>query len=101
MKTIGNWGCLLVAYCCVANYLKLCNDTPDQHLTRMKRSGAMSGPYLLPGALRTAFPNDIAYLGYEGRGDSLNARIRASIDKGYPVPARVDFNPATGQTEQH
>lgn len=101
MKTIGNWGCLLVAYCCVANYLKLCNDTPDQHLTRMKRSGAMSGPYLLPGALRTAFPNDITYLGYEGQGDSLNARIRASIDKGYPVPARVDFNPATGQTEQH
>jgi len=100
-KLISNWGCLLVAYNMFANYLKLTNELPPAHMTRMKNAGAMSGPYLLPAALRTAFPNDITYLGYEGQGDSLNARIRASVDLGYPVLARVDFNPATGQAEQH
>lgn len=100
-KTIGNWGCLLVSYNVLANYLKLTNELPPAHMTRMRNAGAMSGPYMLPAALRTAFPNDITYLGYEERGDNLNARIRTSIDKGMPVPARVDFNPATGQWEQH
>lgn len=100
-KTIGSWGCLLVAYNMFANYLKLTNELPPAHMTRMKNAGAMSGPYLLPAALRTAFPNDITYLGHEGQGTGLNNRIKASIDRGYPVPARVDFNPATGQTEQH
>jgi hypothetical protein len=100
-KTIGSWGCLLVTYNMFANYLELTNEYPPAHMTRMKNAGAMSGPYLLPGAMKTTFPNDITYLGYEGQGDSLNARIKASIDRGYPVPARVDFNPATGQTEQH
>ncbi len=100
-KTIGSWGCLLTAYNIFANYLKLTSELPPAHMTRLKNAGAMSGPYMLPGAMKTTFPNDVTYLGYEGRGDSLNARIRASVDKGYPVPARVDFNPATGQTEQH
>lgn len=100
-KEIGNWGCLLVAYLIHAKHWKLCNDDPPAFMARLKAAGAMSGPYLLPAALRTAFPDRVKYLGYEGRGDALNTRIRASIDRGIPVPARVDFTSATGQFEQH
>lgn len=102
VKTIGNYGCLLCAYNSLASYWKLCTDTPDRFLTRMKNAGAMTGPYLNPGALRTAFPTKVTYLGYETRSTLLNARIRASISRGIPVPARVDFKPATpDQFEQH
>lgn len=100
-KMIGNWGCLLTAYNMQANYWKLCADTPDQFMVRLKNAGAMNGPYMNPGALKTAFPDRVNYLGYESRSELLDARIRASIGRGIPVPARVDFNPTTGQWEQH
>ena len=101
MKTIGTWGCLLVAYNNQARYLRLCEDTPPQFLGRMRATGAMSGPYLLPGALATAFPGSVRYDGYMIRSDAMRGKIRQYVDRLLPVPARVDFNPATGQWEQH
>ena len=101
VKLIKNWGCLLVVYTSLANYWGLCPDTPDQFLTRMQDAGAMSGPFILPAALATTFPSQVEYLGFESRGESLNERIRTNVDNAIPVPIRVDFNPATGQFEQH
>lgn len=100
-KTIGNWGCLLTAYNMFANYWKLCTDNPGQFNTRLVNAGAFSAQYIQPGALKTAFPNDVEYYGYLGRGDALNARVREYIDNKIPVPARVDFIPNTSQWDQH
>ena len=100
-KTIGNWGCLLVAYNMQAVYLNLCNDTPDVFNQRCVDAGAFSGQYILGGALRTVFPEQVAYYGYLDRGDALNQKVKDYIDEGYPVPCRVDFKPNTPQWEQH
>jgi hypothetical protein len=102
MKTIGSWGCLLTVYNIMARYWNLCNDTPDEYLARMKAAGAMSGPYLLPAALRTAHPNQVAYDGFLPRTDAnMRPKIRQWLNEGKPVPARVDFNPGTSQWDQH
>lgn len=101
-KTIGNWGCLLACYNALANYWRLCNENPDAHLTRMQNAGAMTGPYMNAGALKTTFPSRVNYLGFESRNPNIRANIIAHLNKGNPVPARVDFNPlTTGQWEQH
>ena len=100
-KTIGNWGCLLVAYNSWARYWNLCQDNPDAFLNRLRQAGAMSGPYLRPGALAICFPTQVEYVGYKGRGEELNQAIRDAIDNAIPTAIRVDFNPATGQWEQH
>jgi hypothetical protein len=101
-KTIGNWGCLLVAYTSMANYMNLAGDTPSQMNGRMVAAGAFSGQYMLPAALRTAFPNGVTYHGFKPRSDAaMKPTIAAYLAEGIPVPARVDFNPSTPQWEQH
>lgn len=100
-RTIGGWGCLLVAYNMQAQYMNLTTMRPDQYNDHMVAMGCFSGPYLLAGALRTAHPNRVEYHGYLGRGDALNAKIKEWLDLGIPVPIRVDFNPTTIPWEQH
>lgn len=101
-KTIGNWGCLLVAYTSMANYMGLCSDTPAQMNGRMVAAGAFSGQYMLAAALRTTFPDGVTYHGFKPRSDAaMKPTIAAYLTEGIPVPARVDFKPATPQWEQH
>lgn len=100
-KSVGSWGCLLAAYNAVAQYWELCNDDPPAFMQRLRDVGAMSGPFILAGALKTAFPTQVKYLGYEGRNPGIRQNIINHLDKGHPVFARVDFNPATPAFEQH
>jgi hypothetical protein len=101
-KTIGNWGCLLTAYNVMGRYLNITSRNPggdNEHYTIM---GAFSGPAIMPGALKTAYPTAVTYHGYKTRGDDrMRPQIREWLDMGIPVPARVDFNPSTAQWEQH
>ena len=100
-KTIGSWGCLLVSYNAVARFWELCPDDPPAFMQRMRDAGAMSGPYVLAGALATTFPGKVKYVGYEGRNPALRQNIINHIDAGKPVFARVDFNTATTEFDQH
>lgn len=101
-KTIGNWGCLLVAYTSLANHFGLVNDTPAQMNSRMVSAGAFSAQYIQPAALRTTFPNGVTYHGYKLRSDAtMRPTIAAYLADGIPVAVRVDFHPATPQWEQH
>jgi hypothetical protein len=101
-KTIGNWGCLLVAYNCLARYWGLTTRLPAAENAHYVSAGAFSAQYIQPAALRTAYPDSVAYDGYLTRdSDAMRGKIRQWIDDGWPVPCRVDFNPATGQWEQH
>lgn len=100
-KTIGSWGCLVTSYAMQAKQMGIATYDPAQMWAYMKAKGATSGPNLNPGALKTAFPDKVNYLGFQAGGANLPARIRAHIDRGFTVPARVDFDPTTGQEEQH
>ena len=102
-KTIGNWGCLSVAYCTMANFLELCDDTPDEFNRRMVAAGAFHAQYVQPGALATTFPGEVKYDTFLTRTNSrMVPAIKTSIDAGWPVPARVDFKPQTpDRLEQH
>jgi hypothetical protein len=101
-KTIGNWGCLLVAYNMMARYLDITSRLPGEENMHYTQAGAFTGPFIQAGALKTAYPTAVNYNGYKTRGDSaMRPKIREWIDQGIPVPARVDFDPATAQWEQH
>ncbi|RMG97121.1 MAG: hypothetical protein D6706_09110, partial [Chloroflexi bacterium] len=103
-KTIGNWGCLLVAYTMMANWMEL-NGTPlnpEEMNAHMVQSGAFSMQYIKPGALAIAFPNEITNLGWLDKSSpDFDGRIKAWLDDLIPVPARVDLVPSTAQWEQH
>lgn len=96
-KTIGNWGCLGTVYTTMARYMGLCTDTPPMFNDRMVLHGAMQSIYVQAGALRTCFPNSIKYVGWF-KNDIVD-RCKAQIDKGIPVPARVDLNTSSGYTQ--
>lgn len=101
-KTIGNWGCLLVAYNVMARYWGLTDRLPPAENDHMVSKGAFSAQYIQPAALRTAYPDLVTYDGYLGRDSSaMRPKIREWIDRGWPVPCRVDFNPATSDFDQH
>lgn len=101
-KTIGNWGCLLVAYNCLARYWGLTTRLPDAENAHYVSAGAFSAQYIQPAALRTAYPDAVVYDGYLTRDSAaMRPKIREWLDKGWPVPCRVDFSPATAQWEQH
>ena len=89
-KTIGNWGCLSVAYNNMAIFLGLCDDDPNEYNTRQVNTGAIQGIDVQPGALRTCFPESVGYEGWE-TGNILN-RIIDKLDEGIPVPVRVDLD---------
>lgn len=100
-KTIGNWGCLMVAYNTMARHMGLTTMLPNEYNRFMANQGAFSGQFIKPGALKIAHP-EVPYEGFLQRGETLNNKIRAWIDNDLPVPARVDFNPNTSsQWEQH
>lgn len=102
VKTIGNWGCLDVAYTMLAKQMGITTLTPDQMWAHFKAKGATSGPNLLAGALATAYPDKVKYEGHQQRGAGLHERIMRHLDGGITVPARVDFVPTTpDQWEQH
>ncbi|MBP8055071.1 MAG: hypothetical protein KA314_04485 [Chloroflexi bacterium] len=102
VKTLGNWGCLTVAYCMLAKQIGVSSLDPAQMWAHFKAKGATSGPNLLAAALETAFLDKVNYLGHQEREPGLIDRILNHIDSGYTVPARVDFIPATpDQWEQH
>lgn len=101
-QTIGSWGCLLVAYAMMADYMLGMRDTPDVLNARMVAAGAFYAQYIQPAALRTTFPDDIAYEGYKTRNDpQMVPTIRRKLADGIPVPARVDFKPQTAGYDQH
>lgn len=101
-KTIGNFGCMLVAYNMLARDYRLTTMHPDTFNMHMVASGGFSGPYLLNGAFYKAFPEEVVYEGWMTRA---NPRMLPKIDEylrsGKPVVARVDFVPETSAWEQH
>lgn len=101
-KTIGNWGCLLVAYNMMARFWELTSRLPDAENDHYVAMGCFDNQYVKPAALRTAYPAKVDYDGYLKRDNpTMRPKIREWLDAGRPVPAQVDFNPATGQWEQH
>lgn len=101
-KTIGNWGCLLVAYNMLAQFWNLTERMPDAENAHYVAMGCFVNQYIQPAALRTAYPNNVQYDGYLNRdSDQMRPKIREWLDAGRPVAARVDFNPLTPQWEQH
>jgi len=101
-KTIGNWGCLLTAYNMIARYYKFTTMLPDEFNDFMVDSGGFSGQYLVNGAFKKAYPYEVIYEGYKSRdNEAMIPMIHRYIDSGWPVPARVDFKPATEAWEQH
>jgi hypothetical protein len=102
LKTIGNWGCLLVVYNMLARYYGFTEQTPGYYNIHMVASGAFSNQYLLPAAFRTAHPNRVYYNGFLSRESPLMIpRIAEYLSDGILVPARVDFKPVTSAWEQH
>jgi hypothetical protein len=101
-KTIGNWGCLLVVYNCLAHYWGISDYDPAAENDYFVDRGAFVDQYIVPGALQIAYPGAVTYDGFQSRDNpAMRDRIREWIDNGWPVPARVDFNPVTSQWEQH
>jgi hypothetical protein len=101
-KTIGNWGCLLVAYNMQARYWGLTDRTPPQENAAYTDVGAFSGPFIRPGALSMLYPGGVTYHGFKTRSDdTMREQVREWIDNGWPVPCRVDFDPADSDFDQH
>ena len=97
-KTIGTWGCLAVAYNMMAQYLQLTTLLPNDFISLMKTQGALSGSNIKPHALAITFPTKVLSKGWTVY--NIFANIKTQIDKGIPVPARVDINP-TQHYSQH
>jgi hypothetical protein len=101
-KTIGSWGCLLVAYTALARYWQLTTRLPDAENAHYVSQGAFSAQFIQPAALRTAYPESVVYDGFLGRESAaMRPKIREWIDNGWPVPCRVDFDPADSDFDQH
>lgn len=103
-KTIGSWGCLLVAYNMMARYLGLTEMLPPAFNDHFVETGAMSRQFTLDGALATAYPDRVEYGGYLTRADNetgMQLKIEESLKAGIPVPAEVDFVPQTAERDQH
>ena len=101
-KTIGNWGCLLVVYNMLASYYGLTTQSPGDYNLRMVAASCFSNQYILPKALETTHPSDIEYVEFLTRDDPrMIPQINNWLVYDRPMPARVDFNPATDAWEQH
>lgn len=101
-KTIGNWGCLLVAYNMLAKDYRLTTMNPDTFNMHMVSVGAFNGPFLVNGAFWKAYPGDVIYEGWMTRENlGMVDKINDYLLSGRPVPARVDFVPSTIAWEQH
>lgn len=101
-RTIGQWGCLGVAYNMLARCWGLTELLPGQFLQQMRNSGAMSGEAVRAGALKTMYADSVIYDGYIFRqSPHMRKRLRDFLDAGIPVIGRVDFNPSTAQIDQH
>jgi len=101
-KTIGNYGCLLVAYNMQARFLKLTGFLPDEFNPHMVQAGAFKDQYLKAGALQIAYPARVTYQDYKTRSDpAMLPMIRQYLDDGWPVPCQVDFRPSTEAWEEH
>lgn len=102
-KTIGNWGCLLTAYNMWTNYAGITAYTPPDALAAYRAAGAMNAQYMLPGAMKTAYPERVTYNGYIGSSNPTQQRqaILTMLEAGVPAVIRVDFDPTTAQWEQH
>ena len=101
-KTIGNWGCLLTVYTMLARHWNINNGRlPDAENNHYVSLGGFSGSNLVSMAMSKVYPQ-VKNAGWLTRENPLmNQRTRDYLSRGIPVPARVDFNPATGQWEQH
>lgn len=101
-KTIGNWGCLLVAYNMQARYWGLTERLPGVENLHYVANGCFNGPYMAAGALQRAYPGHVTYDGYKMRTDpTMRQKIRDWIDNGWPVACEVDFDPADSDFDQH
>jgi hypothetical protein len=101
-ETIASWGCLMVAYTVMGQYLNLTDRMPGAENDHYVTMGAFSAQFIQPGALITAYPSEVQYYGYKDRSNpAMRPQIRDWLDMGIPVPARVDFHPDTLPYEQH
>ena len=103
--TIGQFGCLTVAYTMLANQLGLLDsNNPVDFMNRGVSAGAYWGAYIQAHALRTVFPENIESHGWKLRSDpQMMPQLFEWIKAGIPVPVQVDFNPRTAdfRNDQH
>ena len=101
-KTIGQWGCLLVVYTMLARYWGISDGRfPDAENEWYKVWGGFAGDNLVSMAMSKVYA-PVVDEGWLTNGAAMHARTQAYLADGIPVPARVDFNPTTGDArEQH
>ena len=101
-RTIGQWGCLGVAYNILARHWGLTSMLPHQFLKEMQSKGVQAGDYVAVGALIAMFPQGVTYHGYTSRANPrMREKLREYLDEGIPVIGRVDFRPNTALLDQH
>lgn len=102
IKTIGNWGCLLVCYIMWERTKQISTRDPKTGNIHYTNSGCFNCQNILGGALKTANPNTIDYIGWLWEYDSrFYTRLDEHLRLGFPVPIEVDLHPDTGQWDQH
>lgn len=101
-RTIGNWGCLLTVYQMMAEFWGI-HEGRDVAAENVyyRENGGFYSDFLVSMALSKVYPA-VRNEGWLTREDSrMRLKARQWLDAGIPVPARVDFNPATPRWEQH
>lgn len=102
--TIGNWGCLLVAYQMWLQYHDIATLPPMELRAAFMAVGRYTTGYFSGGDLKAAFPEFVIDERWEQRQGArdLTPQIVAYMQKHQtPVPIRVDFRPKTAIYDQH
>jgi hypothetical protein len=101
-KTLCQWGCLLTAYHMLAKHWGIDDgrDLLAENAFYVER-GAFSGHNLVSMAMSKAYPA-VKNEGWLTRDSGrMHVKTLEYLERGIPVPARVDFKPETPQWEQH
>ena len=102
-KTLAQWGCLLTVYTDIADYWGIGNRDPLQENEYYKSRGGFSGHNLVSMAMSKVYPDvgNEGWLTWADHGQRMYTRLDEYLEAGIPCAARVDFDPATPQWEQH
>lgn len=111
-KTYAQWACLATSYYMMAGYLGIwAGGELPAFVQYMRERRVLNRAAYADGtvryntsahALQTMYPREIESLGWVmGTAEGMADRIKERLRDGFPVPVRVDLNPATPAEEQH
>ena len=99
--TICSFGCLLVVYTMMGKLWGITTRNPDLENDYYISKDAFSNQFLKSMAMSIAYPQ-VKNEGWLTRSSNLmHLKTQEYLSRQIPVPARVDFDPATPQWEQH